>query len=166
MARDLLLDTLPSPMQDQYSTKLFTLLRSMNLERYWSTFERNEVIVPHAIRQTFDVRCLYLDWLLHISFYDGSRFDTNRYWSLRSSSLKPSELVVVCNRRLQVESKHLRRSIVITFNPVDHAMAGTTRYWSSFTPKNSPTFDINIRQSSRTSFTTIAFAFLSVYLIV
>jgi hypothetical protein len=40
------LDTLAFPSQDNNcSTKLFTLLRSINLEKYWSTFERNEVII-------------------------------------------------------------------------------------------------------------------------
>lgn len=37
------LDSFTLPNQDNYSSKLFTLLRSMNLERYWSIFERNEV---------------------------------------------------------------------------------------------------------------------------
>lgn len=37
-------DTLAFPMQDNCSTKLLTLLRSINLEKYWSTFERNEVL--------------------------------------------------------------------------------------------------------------------------
>jgi len=37
------LDTLPFPTSDDCSTKLLTLLRSINLEKYWSTFERNEV---------------------------------------------------------------------------------------------------------------------------
>ncbi|CAF1414330.1 unnamed protein product [Adineta ricciae] len=36
-------NTLAFPTQDNRSTKLFTLLRSINLEKYWSTFERNEI---------------------------------------------------------------------------------------------------------------------------
>ncbi|CAF0759318.1 unnamed protein product [Adineta steineri] len=36
-------NTLAFPTQDNCSTKLFTLLRSINLEKYWSTFERNEI---------------------------------------------------------------------------------------------------------------------------
>jgi hypothetical protein len=37
------LDTLAFPTADDCSTKLLSLLRSINLEKYWSTFERNEV---------------------------------------------------------------------------------------------------------------------------
>ncbi|CAF0876022.1 unnamed protein product [Rotaria sp. Silwood1] len=36
-------NTLAFPIQDNCSTKLLTLLRSLNLEKYWSTFERNEI---------------------------------------------------------------------------------------------------------------------------
>lgn len=37
------LDNLAFPTTDDCSTKLLSLLRSINLEKYWSTFERNEV---------------------------------------------------------------------------------------------------------------------------
>ena len=39
------LDNLAFPTTNDCSTKLLTLLRSINLEKYWSTFERNEVII-------------------------------------------------------------------------------------------------------------------------
>ncbi|CAF3898952.1 unnamed protein product [Rotaria magnacalcarata] len=36
-------NSLVFPIQDNCSAKLLTLLRSINLEKYWSTFERNEI---------------------------------------------------------------------------------------------------------------------------